>query len=79
MDEEKWNEKSFKCKTVVNNVPRIFNDLSGHSYSKHYYIVARYCEDDHQLWFWGAYTSYEKAQKSAAEMSGIILEMEFEE
>lgn len=53
-----------KTDLKVNNLPSYALD--------HKYIVARVA--DTELWFWGAFDSYETATKAALEINGVIVE-----
>lgn len=55
-----------KMKVVVNNV------TDGEAK----YVVARYCIEDSQLWYWGRYADPDKAHEVAEEIGGIVLEDE---
>ena len=59
----KYEECTFRVK--VNNVPR-FNTTK--------YIVARI--SDGELWYWGRWNEKEKAERVAAEIGAIVVEME---
>jgi hypothetical protein len=58
-----YEECKFRVK--VNNVPR-FNTTK--------YIVARI--SDGELWYWGRWNDKDKAERVAAEIGAIVVEME---
>ena len=55
-----------KLKVTVNNL----------SDGEEKFVVARYCEEDGQLWYWGRYPTEEKAKKAAMAVGGLVLEDE---
>lgn len=55
-----------KLKVKVNNL----------SDGEEKFVVARYSEDDGELWYWGRYPTEEKAKKVAIAVGGLVLEDE---
>ena len=64
--EEEWSDKMAKVK--VNNVPEYANNFP--------IWVCKYSEDDHKLWFWGAWENEEVAEKVARQIDGVVVENE---
>ena len=55
--------KGNKKMTHIKNLP---------DYAYNYdFIVVRVCDDD--FWFWGAYDTFDKAQKVADDIDGIVV------
>ena len=55
-----------RMKIVVNNVTD----------GEEKYVVARYCVEDNQLWYYGRYEDPDRAHDVAEEIGGLVLEDE---
>ena len=51
------------CKVIVHNVPEHAEE----------YIVARWSEDTHSLWYWGSWKDEADAEECARNVEGIVV------